>query len=218
MQPIEFVSSINGTTLERVDEIKDLGVIMDRRMSFLSKIEAVIWKLSRMLGFNKRISRESHDPYSHKTLYTALVRPNLEHAACVWSLHQSVYSERPERVPHNFICYAVRRLPWRVWPLPAYDARCLLMCLEVHSDRRIVTSMTFWLAGSIVRSTHLVLLLRFKEVFYSRRRSANSYCWSLKKKYSKTRYFRGFFLRMNRSLHIFHNFTRVEKTTQYSLC
>jgi hypothetical protein len=140
MQPIEFVYSINGTTLERVDEIKDLGVIMDRRMSFLSNIEAVIWKLSRMLGFNKRISREFHDTYSHKTLYTSLVRPNLEHAACVWSLHQSVYSERLEQVQHNFICYAVRRLPRRVWPLPAYDARCLLICLEVHSDKRIVTS------------------------------------------------------------------------------
>jgi hypothetical protein len=37
MQPIELVYSINGTAaaLERVDEIKDLGVIMDVRMSFL---------------------------------------------------------------------------------------------------------------------------------------------------------------------------------------
>jgi hypothetical protein len=34
MQPIEFVYSINGTVLERVDEIKDLGVIMDEKMSF----------------------------------------------------------------------------------------------------------------------------------------------------------------------------------------
>jgi hypothetical protein len=29
MRPIEFVYSINGTTLKRDDEIKDLGVIMD---------------------------------------------------------------------------------------------------------------------------------------------------------------------------------------------
>jgi hypothetical protein len=35
MRPIEFVYSINGTALERVDEIKDLGVIMDGKMSFL---------------------------------------------------------------------------------------------------------------------------------------------------------------------------------------
>jgi hypothetical protein len=38
MRPIEFVYSINGTALERVDEIKNLGVIMDGRMSFLPQI------------------------------------------------------------------------------------------------------------------------------------------------------------------------------------
>jgi hypothetical protein len=51
MRPIEFVYSINGTALERVDEIKDLGVIMDGKMSFLPHIEAIISKSSRMLGF-----------------------------------------------------------------------------------------------------------------------------------------------------------------------
>jgi hypothetical protein len=76
-----------------VDEIKDLGVIMDGRMSAI-----------------------------------------ITHAACVWSPHQSVHSEQLERMQHNFIRYAVRLLPWRVWPLPAYDARCLLIGLDVLSD------------------------------------------------------------------------------------
>jgi hypothetical protein len=57
MRPIEFVYSINGTALERVDEIKDLGVIMDGKMSFLRHIEAIISKSSRMLGFIQRIYR-----------------------------------------------------------------------------------------------------------------------------------------------------------------
>jgi hypothetical protein len=69
--------------LKRIDEIKDLGVIMDGKMSFLPHIEAIISKSSRMLGFIKRISRDFRDPYTQKTLYTSLVRPNLEPAACV---------------------------------------------------------------------------------------------------------------------------------------
>jgi hypothetical protein len=77
LRPIEFVYSINATALERVDEIKDLGVIMDGRMSFSPHIEAIISKSSRILGFIKRILREFRGPY------TSLVRPNLEHAACV---------------------------------------------------------------------------------------------------------------------------------------
>jgi hypothetical protein len=121
MWPIEFVYSINRTTFERVDEIKDFdGVIIDGRMSFFPHIEEIIEKA----GFMKRISRDFLDLYTHKTLYTSLVRPNLE----------------LERVQHNFILYAVRQLPWRVWSLSAYDARCLLIGLKLLSDRRIVVN------------------------------------------------------------------------------
>jgi hypothetical protein len=84
---IEFVYLINGTVLGRVNEIIDLGVIMNERLSFLPYIEAVISKSSRMLGFIKPILREFHDPFTHKTLNTSLVRPNLEHVTCVRSPH-----------------------------------------------------------------------------------------------------------------------------------
>jgi hypothetical protein len=73
MRPIEFVYSINGMALERVDEIKDLGVIMEERMSFLPHIEAIISKSTRILGFINRISRDFRDRYTHKTLHTSLV-------------------------------------------------------------------------------------------------------------------------------------------------
>jgi hypothetical protein len=76
----------------------------------------------------------------------SLVRPNLEHVACVWLPHQSVHSERLEHVQHNFIRYAVRRLPWRVWPLPA------LRCSPTGKLSPVLALRgTFWLAGSIVR-------------------------------------------------------------------
>jgi hypothetical protein len=77
----------NRTALERVNEIKDLGVIMHGRMSYLPHIEAIISTSSRILGFIKRISREFYDPYTHK---------NLEHAAFIWMPHQLGHSERLE--------------------------------------------------------------------------------------------------------------------------
>jgi hypothetical protein len=75
---------------------------------------------------------------------------------------------------HNFIRYAMRRLPWRVWPLPAYDARCLLIGLEVLSNRIIVASALFaWnILVDRVDCADLPLMLRFEEVSYSRRRNA----------------------------------------------
>jgi hypothetical protein len=58
--------------------------------------------------------------------------------------------------------------------LPAYDARCLLIGLEVLSDRRIVA--TALLARDIlvgmVDCADLALMLRFEEVPHSKRRNA----------------------------------------------
>jgi hypothetical protein len=71
MRPIAFVYSINGTALDRVDEIKDLEVIMDGRMS---------------------------------------LSPNNRECWILLSVFQEIFVTR-------FIHYAVRRLPWRVWPL-----------------------------------------------------------------------------------------------------
>jgi hypothetical protein len=35
-QPIDFVYTIDGNALERVNEIKDLGVVLDERLTFLN--------------------------------------------------------------------------------------------------------------------------------------------------------------------------------------
>jgi hypothetical protein len=61
-----------------------------------------------------------------------------------------------------------------VWPLPAYDARCLLIGLEVLSGRRIVASALFALDILVGRVDcgDLALMLRFEEVPYSRRCNA----------------------------------------------
>jgi hypothetical protein len=58
MRPIEFVYLNNGTALKRVDEIKDLGVFMDGKMSVLPQIESIISKSSRMLGFINSVFQE----------------------------------------------------------------------------------------------------------------------------------------------------------------
>jgi hypothetical protein len=67
----------------------------------------------------------------------AFVRPSgLENASCVWSPHQEVHSARIERIQHNLIRLALRGLGWTTQPLSSYDSRCLLLGLEVLSDRR----------------------------------------------------------------------------------
>jgi hypothetical protein len=49
---------IGESALGRFEEIRDLGLFLDSKMTFLCHIEVVISKSSRMLGFIKSISRE----------------------------------------------------------------------------------------------------------------------------------------------------------------
>ncbi len=173
-KPIEHSYSIGGQNLERVEEVKDLGLYLDTRMTFLNHIETVVTKSSRMLGFIKRISKEFNDFYTYKTLYVSLVRPNLEYASCVWSPYQSSHSERIERIQHNFVRFALRRLRWTVNPLPSYDSRCALLGLESLEDRRTIASAILIrdLLCGCIDSERLSNLLHFENIPYARRRNA----------------------------------------------
>jgi hypothetical protein len=102
-KPIGFDYPIEGYELEHVEEIRDLGVIFDTRMSFLSHVETIISKSARMLGFIERISREFNDHYTDKALFVSLVRPNFEYVARLWSPHQVCHSERVKVVQLNFV-------------------------------------------------------------------------------------------------------------------
>jgi hypothetical protein len=81
-QPVKFSYMLGGTVLDRVH---DLGVIMDKKMTFSERVDVMVAKAFAMLGFIGRFSLEFRDPYSLKSLYTSLVRPKLEYASCVWN-------------------------------------------------------------------------------------------------------------------------------------
>jgi hypothetical protein len=71
----KIITSTRTSTLERVDSIADLGVILDSKMSFRSHIDATIAKGSAILGFIKRLSTEFRDLYTntHLRLYIYLL-------------------------------------------------------------------------------------------------------------------------------------------------
>jgi hypothetical protein len=138
-----FQYVICDSDLERVDAINDLGVLVDSRMTFVDHIGSIVSKSAKILGFSKQISREFNDPYTYKTLYVAFVRPGLEYALCVWPPHQEAHSAKIERIQHNFIRFALRILGWTTQPMPPYESRCLLLGLEVLSDRRKIAAALF---------------------------------------------------------------------------
>jgi peptide methionine sulfoxide reductase MsrA len=67
-----------GTVLDRVNSINDLRVIMDKKMNFSENVDVIFDKAFVKLGFIRRLSFEFRDPYTLKSLYTSLVRLQLE--------------------------------------------------------------------------------------------------------------------------------------------
>lgn len=142
--PIAFDYCIDGNVLERVDQVSDLGVVLDAKLTFNHHITSIITKATRQLGFITKVSRDFTDPHCLKALYCALVRPILENAAVVWTPYHLSWIIRIERVQRRFIRIALRDLPWRdPQNLPPYGERCRLLGLDTLQRRRQFQQATF---------------------------------------------------------------------------
>jgi hypothetical protein len=73
----------NIVELENSDEERDLGILVDRTLSFNGHIEKAIAKANQILGLIKR-TLVYFDRDTLKLLYCSLVRPHLEYANVVW--------------------------------------------------------------------------------------------------------------------------------------
>ena len=127
---------LDGEPLKRVNVVKDLGVLLDRKMTFIPHLNKVVARGKCMLGFMKRQSKEFDCPQVTKLLFCALVRPLLEYCSVVWSPTLNCDSKRIESIQKQFLLFALRGLGWsHRFRLPPYEARLSLLGLESLSDR-----------------------------------------------------------------------------------
>lgn len=144
LSPIIFDYSLSGNVLERVQRIRDLGVLLDDKLTFRFHIDDVISRANRQLGFISKIANGFRDPHCLRSLYCALVRSILEFAVVVWCPYQSSWINRIEAVQKKFVRFALRNLPWRNGQqLTPYEDRCQLLGLDTLADRRRVIQAVF---------------------------------------------------------------------------
>ncbi len=89
--------TLGGNELEHVFEEKDLGVFVDSELSFDEHIATKVKKANQIVGLIRR-SFDYLDDKMFVKLYTALVRPHLEYAQCVWSPHLKKHQRLIEKV------------------------------------------------------------------------------------------------------------------------
>ncbi len=75
--------TLNNHILERTDIEKDLGVLIDRKLSFDDHIQAKINTANKIMGLIRR-TFTFLDADNFKKLFKAMVRPHLEFSNAVW--------------------------------------------------------------------------------------------------------------------------------------
>lgn len=137
VHPLSFEYKIAGTLIPRKDNIKDLGVILDSKLTFKQHISFIVAKASRQLGLVIRMTRDFRSIQCLKSLYCTLVRSSLEYCSTVWNPHFHNAAYRIESIQRRFVRYSLRLLPWR-HPMrdTPYEHRCQLLQLDTLQLRR----------------------------------------------------------------------------------
>ncbi|XP_025206288.1 cilia- and flagella-associated protein 61-like [Melanaphis sacchari] len=100
---ILFDYNISGLTIERVDNLTDLGFKLTRNLSPSPHIAMITNRAFKVLGFIMRLSKDFKLSKSLKSLYCALVRPILEYGSVVWDPYTASDINQLERVQHRFL-------------------------------------------------------------------------------------------------------------------
>ena len=82
--------SIDGQSVECVNETKFLGIVLDNKMIFKPHIDHVANKLAKGIGI---LHRAKHTLYSKylRTLYCALIQPYLSYCITIWGHTYNTY-------------------------------------------------------------------------------------------------------------------------------
>ena len=101
---------IGNTVLSNVSEIKDLGLVLDSKLTFIPHIQSASSKSLQLLGFVRRVTSEFTNVSAIKQLYCSLVRTHLEYSSCVWNPCYNIHIENIERVQHKFLKFIAFKL------------------------------------------------------------------------------------------------------------
>ncbi|XP_050551673.1 uncharacterized protein LOC126911004 [Spodoptera frugiperda] len=101
--------NLGGEPIERVNTVRDLGVLFDARLNFHDHMRALAADSYRRLGFVIRNMRDFNNPLAIKLIYMAHVRSKLESSAIVWNPYESTYALLLERVQKVFLRFFYKK-------------------------------------------------------------------------------------------------------------
>ena len=132
--PLIFTYFLKQSAVERVDHVRDLGVILDHKLLFDKHIDYIATKAYKTLGFLIRVSSNFKNIKTLKILYCSLVRSHLEYASQVWNPSYDIYISRLESIQKKFL----RFVNYKLLSNYNYETSCVKHhILPLHFRRRI---------------------------------------------------------------------------------
>lgn len=152
-KPIHFKYKLQGKTLKRVNEIRDLGVQLDSGLYFESHFNKITAKAYKLLGFIFRQGTDFRNVNTLILLYNAYVRSQLEYASTIWNPQYQKYIALVEGIQNKFI----RRLKLR---FKNYD----MNSIQSLASRRNLRDQIFLykIINNLIDSPYLLSKIIFK--------------------------------------------------------
>ena len=132
-QPVLMDYKLSHFSLDRVTDQKDLGILIDSKLTFNPHADYIVAKANRMLGIFWRHCK-TLDPQTKQVLYCSLVRPSLEFSSVCFNSLSASNVERIESVQRKFLRFLGNSVD---------DNVCQLKPLDSLKLRRQTLDLTF---------------------------------------------------------------------------
>lgn len=141
--PIEFNYNIEGCALKRGREMRDLGVVFNRELTFNPHVDTTVSRAYSVLGFVMKACKDVHEVRALKTLYCSLARSVLEYCSQVWSPLYAVHVARLESIQRKFTRYFQCKTTGQVDAYPTYLDLSATYALDTLEHRRLIALSMF---------------------------------------------------------------------------
>ena len=133
---IEPSHTLNGSPLEHVGTFKDLGVIVDTKLSWRPHIDHIVKKANRVCGMVKRSVGYNAPSNVKLQLYKTLCRPNIEYSSQIWSPYHKDSIKTLESVQRSMSRYMLGTSD------QSYPERCEILNILPLSYRREIMDLS----------------------------------------------------------------------------
>ncbi|WP_255576948.1 hypothetical protein, partial [Enterobacter cloacae complex sp. 2DZ2F20B] len=159
----QYKYELNDTEIDRVFQIKDLGVVVDSKLSFIPHFQHICDHANRMLGFIIRNTVGFTNVDSLLVLYYSFIRSKLEYSSVVWDPYYKIHISSIERIQRKF-CKHLFYVKFGRYPVRTCSSVILFNEFNLYSlkDRRTVANIFLHkLIHGKIFSQNLLANLRF---------------------------------------------------------